>query len=1105
MPFLLRAQTTYDRGDVVSTAIVLAEGLKRHPDKVEAFRWLLDLYCEEIPHTGLEEDVAAVIEACPDPEGVYQYVFKRLLRNNRERFLARLDRARRDIAARHGRPVTQWEVLVAPAAPVIEAPRAEAAQEALAYATTSASQHQARGALQPPGVARSPFTPPAPLRQPEIAEFQPADFEAPPRSRNVARSSVARTAPAQAWADEVHPALLGRAESFFEVERPPEPRRPLPSERDLGALRVAVERPAPAVERAAVNPILDMDAIRGLEGDTPRDEGEARERPQPLSAPSGSGRRESAPSGAGRRERKIAPPRVRRELNFSLPRVNPRKFLITLAIVVGVALAGMALYRLATVIERRQAVQNASESLERFSPELLGLAEVGLAEAVAADPGSVELAGRLRWTRSLRRYIAGEVEGAAAVAPVDAQIPEGSSTAWFVAAQVIDALSEGQPEVAAGLLPTLESAAGDTSSFPVPLKGWVEAEVRVARQDLKGALEIHERQALEGFVPSMVGVVDVNIRRGDVIAARKALENLERAEPDHPAVAVGDAALIQLQRLIKNPRTPVLDTPESLTTDELNAAVTDRRLTSWVALAAPDYARKHALTLDFRAHPVLKLFTARTMLREGKVADVAEGVGATSDRAEVTADLAQASDSILLGGFANAGRPDLALAHTLAPEQGGEIGAEIFVNKHPREALMRATLLADVGDYAESRAMLMRLLSNPKYAAEARINALQLHLAEGRVEDVERHIERLKGERGALVAVAALDLYRENAASAAANLGPVIPGSLPDEATSPSLRRFELRVRLLTLKALGHHEQIAALLQAVNISPALRARVLGPEKGAELLKQVIASAPTSIDDMLDLAVALLDAGDPEGARAQLQRILALVPTHAEANRVIGRTLLKAGRGKLAARHLQASARGRDDQPELSLSVAEAALQSGDKLGALASLRDHLDRFPEDAQALALLGQVYYDTQRWTVGREDFSGRLKRINKETAPKAAGEAYLQLSRLCGIDRGTENGAVWLREARRLLGERPDVLLAEADSLHARGELQRAMVLYQRVSELPGAPQRVHLALGKSALKRGQRVLAKNALERYLRDAPEGESTTWAREQVEKLEDL
>ena len=100
MPFLNRARTLYDTGNTVGAVIALIEGLKRYPDHVDAFRWLIDLYCDEVQHTGLEDDIVRVFDSCPDPEGVYNLVYQRLLRAERHAFIRRLDRSRREAGLR---------------------------------------------------------------------------------------------------------------------------------------------------------------------------------------------------------------------------------------------------------------------------------------------------------------------------------------------------------------------------------------------------------------------------------------------------------------------------------------------------------------------------------------------------------------------------------------------------------------------------------------------------------------------------------------------------------------------------------------------------------------------------------------------------------------------------------------------------------------------------------------------------------------------------------------------------------------------------------------------------------------------------------------------
>ena len=92
MPFVNRARAVYSTDNVVGAAVTLIEGIKRYPDNVEAFRWLLDLYCDEIESPGLEEDLVNIFDRCPDPDGVYLYVFGRLAAGERDRNGARMAR-----------------------------------------------------------------------------------------------------------------------------------------------------------------------------------------------------------------------------------------------------------------------------------------------------------------------------------------------------------------------------------------------------------------------------------------------------------------------------------------------------------------------------------------------------------------------------------------------------------------------------------------------------------------------------------------------------------------------------------------------------------------------------------------------------------------------------------------------------------------------------------------------------------------------------------------------------------------------------------------------------------------------------------------------------
>lgn len=64
--FLERAKRIYHKGDVVSSAFVLAEGLKREPSNAEALEWLMHLYVREMPRPGIERDLLKILHQQPN-------------------------------------------------------------------------------------------------------------------------------------------------------------------------------------------------------------------------------------------------------------------------------------------------------------------------------------------------------------------------------------------------------------------------------------------------------------------------------------------------------------------------------------------------------------------------------------------------------------------------------------------------------------------------------------------------------------------------------------------------------------------------------------------------------------------------------------------------------------------------------------------------------------------------------------------------------------------------------------------------------------------------------------------------------------------------------
>jgi tetratricopeptide (TPR) repeat protein len=161
----------------------------------------------------------------------------------------------------------------------------------------------------------------------------------------------------------------------------------------------------------------------------------------------------------------------------------------------------------------------------------------------------------------------------------------------------------------------------------------------------------------------------------------------------------------------------------------------------------------------------------------------------------------------------------------------------------------------------------------------------------------------------------------------------------------------------------------------------------------------------------------------------------------------------------------------------------------------------LDVEPSRVPALRLLGELLLENKLVTRGAEEMGRRLKAI-PQGAPEAQGEAHLWLGLMTGSQSGSQAGGRHLRQAHKLLGDRPDVLLALGDYTLEHGDGGHAVELYQRASDHPEAPSEAHLALGKLAQIRREKDLARLGFERYLRSSPEGNTAQWVRRQMELL---
>lgn len=1154
MPFLARARALYERDNVVAAIITLVEGVKQYPDNTEAFRWMLDLYCEEVQNTGLEEDLVTVIDGCQDPEGVYAWIYKRLRRSGRDRFIRRMDKARRHAGQVQGRSVVPLAVLAGaedpeprrssssaaaravqpmPAQPQMVTAPVQPLQEVAMVATSgpmalhagqmgqgtpALQQYPALDAValpmdQPapripagPPSQLPPLSPPAPTR-PWLQALAEAPSVLPEDRAEEATELMKADALQQEedWGD-IHPSLQQRARRHSGAFSAAPNSENLIQARDSGSIsggsasgawaashrRAASSShvrsvPLPSEGRKAIS---DPDAVRAMQ-------------PRRVDTP--------VPSlawGSSWREARYSDSRHRAHRQPEPARSTRRVLLMAAAILLAVLLLSLVAYRVFTLATggAQPAAATSGASMEvapegSFLPATLQQQEQSLAAALADDPQDSTAAARLRWARALRSWL----HGAPAVAPVGGDLSATSAPeelkAWYISAEILEALQQGKTRDAMDRLPALRLSASRTPGYSSATESWISGTLMLQQGNLRGARSDFERAAVDGSLPGLTGVIDVCTRSGDLACARRALADMQRFSPEHPALPLGNAAVVVAQELLQNPLGGGLDKAEPLSSAELSSLASDRRAAAWLLMVDPEYAQRHGVKAQGEHNPLLQLVQARRLLLQQQPEAAAAALKEFPEQ-DTDASLLEARRTLVAQGLWLAGRPELALRHLPGPGDSDTASLERFANNHPEDALARGALLAQAGELGQARDLLALLLDNRELGPQARVLALQMHLEEGNVEDVRRHIERLREHRAALVAGAALDLYLGDVDAAAARLGPTALGSLPDAHKQPWLYHFELRVRLLTLAAQGHHDALSRLLSQVRLPLALRARLQGPRVGAQSLAQALKTSPASVQQQVDIAWLYLEGEDIENAKAWATRAIKGSPEHTDAHRILARVALHQGEGRVAARHLEKAWQGRQMHPGLTLQAAQARLMAHDGLQALALLRRYLDDHPGDAKAMHLLGEAWWQTRRITRGVEDFNQRLQRLDERQHAKAAGEARLWLARFFQANEGNQRGGSQLRQAHRLLGDRPDVLALLGDYHRERGDGSHAVELYRQASDHPDADPQVHLALSKMALARKEKTLAKMALERYLKEAPSGQTATWARHQLEQL---
>jgi protein O-mannosyl-transferase len=199
----------------------------------------------------------------------------------------------------------------------------------------------------------------------------------------------------------------------------------------------------------------------------------------------------------------------------------------------------------------------------------------------------------------------------------------------------------------------------------------------------------------------------------------------------------------------------------------------------------------------------------------------------------------------------------------------------------------------------------------------------------------------------------------------------------------------------------------------------------------------------------NLGVEAYAREDLEHARIQLERTIAIAPTHADARSNLGIVLMRLGRAAEALPHLRRASELEPLNVDALHNVGQALLESGDPEAALTPLRGALALEPARADTRFALGLALLNLRRRDEAIGEFEATI-----EATTEAHPEHLLALQNLAGLS--LEGGDPQRAEVfvRRVLHLQPDhpTALYQMGLIHAgRGEFREARARFNAVLRL------------------------------------------------------
>lgn len=282
----------------------------------------------------------------------------------------------------------------------------------------------------------------------------------------------------------------------------------------------------------------------------------------------------------------------------------------------------------------------------------------------------------------------------------------------------------------------------------------------------------------------------------------------------------------------------------------------------------------------------------------------------------------------------------------------------------------------------------------------------------------------------------------------------------------------------LALKALKDAENAGAAPAALQLAfgEALIA-AKQPDRAEEVFRKALATEPDSTEGHLGLAAALESGGDLEGARQELETLVAKTPDAVATRERLAGLLTRLGEKPAALAQLRAAVATGTAPATLRVAVARLALDLGQLGVAESELTPLADKAPETPGVLFTLGRL-------REAQGELGKALQEYRKALTFDATPEVQLTFGRALA-KAGKEEEAVTAFEAAANLPaahvEKARLLLRKGETDRAVGDLKEAIRLAPKLAE-------AHLLLGQAYDRAGQHDQAAAAWREAIKADPE-----------------